>query len=113
VKILAEEGLGADWSGGQWQKIAISRMFMRESDFMILDELTAALDAEAEYEIFSQIGNVRLRPFDMQRAKLLSGYGSSPYTASLLQLPSRIPFAFVNRRQFEYPQKIEQWILTT
>jgi ATP-binding cassette subfamily B protein len=51
---LAEEGEGVDLSGGQWQKIAISRMFMRESDFMILDEPTAALDAEAEYEIFSQ-----------------------------------------------------------
>jgi ATP-binding cassette, subfamily B, bacterial len=41
-------------SGGQWQKIAISRIFMRDADFMILDEPAAALDAEAEYEIFSQ-----------------------------------------------------------
>jgi ATP-binding cassette, subfamily B, bacterial len=51
---LAEQGEGVDLSGGQWQKIAISRMFMRESDFMIFDEPTAALDAKAEYEIFSQ-----------------------------------------------------------
>jgi ATP-binding cassette, subfamily B, bacterial len=55
---LAEEGDGVDLSGGQWQKIAISRMFMREADFMILDEPTAALDAKAEYEIFSQFADL-------------------------------------------------------
>ncbi|MCP5100672.1 MAG: ABC transporter ATP-binding protein, partial [Chloroflexi bacterium] len=40
-----------DLSGGQWQKIATARLFMRqEADLLILDEPTAALDAEAEYE---------------------------------------------------------------
>jgi ATP-binding cassette subfamily B protein len=51
---LVEEGVGVDLSGGQWQKVAIARMFMREADFLILDEPTAALDAESEYEIYKQ-----------------------------------------------------------
>jgi ATP-binding cassette subfamily B protein len=55
---LAQEGEGTDLSGGQWQKVAISRMFMREAEFMILDEPAAALDAEAEYEIFSQFATL-------------------------------------------------------
>jgi ATP-binding cassette subfamily B protein len=50
---LAEDMVGIDLSGGQWQKIAIARMFMRDTDFLILDEPTAALDAEAEYEIYN------------------------------------------------------------
>jgi ATP-binding cassette, subfamily B, bacterial len=43
---------GTNLSGGQWQKIAIARMNMRDADLVMLDEPTAALDAEAEYEIF-------------------------------------------------------------
>src|SRR5690606_28481788 len=41
---------GVDLSGGQWQKIAIARAYMREAQVMILDEPTAALDARSEYE---------------------------------------------------------------
>ena len=43
---------GRDLSGGQWQKIALSRAFMREGEVIVLDEPTSALDAEKEYEIF-------------------------------------------------------------
>ncbi len=44
---------GTELSGGQWQKIALARAFMREeADILILDEPTAALDAEAEYAVF-------------------------------------------------------------
>ena len=43
---------GMDLSGGQWQKIAIARAYMRDAQVMILDEPTAALDARAEYEVF-------------------------------------------------------------
>ena len=43
---------GVDLSGGQWQKIAIARAYMRDAQVMILDEPTAALDARAEYEVF-------------------------------------------------------------
>ena len=44
---------GRELSGGQWQKVAVSRAFMREgADILILDEPTAALDAEAEHRAF-------------------------------------------------------------
>lgn len=45
---------GAELSGGQWQKIALGRAFMRDSEILVLDEPTAALDAEREYEIFQR-----------------------------------------------------------
>jgi ATP-binding cassette subfamily B protein len=50
---LAAEGVGIDLSGGEWQKIALSRMFMREAELLILDEPTASLDAQAEYELYT------------------------------------------------------------
>jgi len=43
---------GVDLSGGEWQKIALARAYMREAQLLILDEPTAALDARAEYEVF-------------------------------------------------------------
>ncbi len=44
---------GQELSGGQWQKIALSRAFMRTgADILVLDEPTAAMDAEAEVQIF-------------------------------------------------------------
>lgn len=47
---------GQELSGGQWQKVALSRMFMRESaDVLVLDEPTAAMDAEAEFNVFERI----------------------------------------------------------
>ncbi|MBC7387439.1 MAG: ABC transporter ATP-binding protein [Cryobacterium sp.] len=45
---------GRELSGGQWQKIALSRAFMREGEVIIMDEPTSALDAEKEYEIFKR-----------------------------------------------------------
>ena len=46
---------GTELSGGQWQKIALARAFMREeADILILDEPTAALDAEAEHAVFER-----------------------------------------------------------
>lgn len=41
-----------DLSGGEWQKIALSRAFMRDAQLLILDEPTAALDARAEYDVY-------------------------------------------------------------
>ncbi|MEO7218573.1 MAG: ABC transporter ATP-binding protein, partial [Gemmatimonadaceae bacterium] len=43
---------GVDLSGGEWQKIALARAYMRAAQVLILDEPTAALDARAEYEVF-------------------------------------------------------------
>jgi ATP-binding cassette subfamily B protein len=43
---------GLDLSGGEWQKIAIARAYMRDAQLLILDEPTAALDARSEFEVF-------------------------------------------------------------
>jgi ATP-binding cassette, subfamily B, bacterial len=45
---------GRELSGGQWQKIALSRAFMRDGGILILDEPTSALDAQYEYEVFQR-----------------------------------------------------------
>jgi ATP-binding cassette subfamily B protein len=43
---------GVEMSGGEWQKIALARAYMRDAQLVILDEPTAALDARAEHEVF-------------------------------------------------------------
>lgn len=45
---------GLDLSGGEWQKLAIARAYMRDAQLLVLDEPTAALDARAEYEVFQR-----------------------------------------------------------
>ncbi|WP_233268867.1 ABC transporter ATP-binding protein [Mucilaginibacter lacusdianchii] len=45
---------GVELSGGQWQKIAIARAYMRNAQLLILDEPTSALDARAEFEVFER-----------------------------------------------------------
>ncbi len=45
---------GKDLSGGQWQKIALARAYMKDAEVMILDEPTSALDARAEFEAFQR-----------------------------------------------------------
>ncbi|HEY9010303.1 MAG TPA: ABC transporter ATP-binding protein [Devosia sp.] len=49
---------GHDLSGGEWQKIAIARAYMRDAEIIILDEPTAALDARAEAEVFQRFKNL-------------------------------------------------------
>jgi ATP-binding cassette subfamily B protein len=43
---------GVDLSGGEWQKVALARAYLRDAQLLVLDEPTAALDARAEYEVF-------------------------------------------------------------
>ncbi len=50
---------GIELSIGQWQKLSIARAFYSDSDFLILDEPTASLDAIAEQEIFNQFDSLR------------------------------------------------------
>jgi ATP-binding cassette, subfamily B, bacterial len=45
---------GVDLSGGEWQKIAIARAYMRDAQVLILDEPTASLDARSEFEVFQR-----------------------------------------------------------
>jgi ATP-binding cassette subfamily B protein len=49
---------GVELSGGEWQKIAIARAYMRDADLLILDEPTAALDARAEFEVFQRFAEL-------------------------------------------------------
>ncbi len=45
---------GVELSGGEWQKIALARAYMKDAQLLILDEPTASLDARAEYEVFER-----------------------------------------------------------
>jgi len=57
--LFTDRGYGVDMSGGQWQKLATARLFMRQrADLLILDEPTAALDAQAEYEMYSHFAEL-------------------------------------------------------
>jgi ATP-binding cassette subfamily B protein len=49
---------GVDLSGGEWQKLALARAYLRESQVLILDEPTAALDARAEFEVFERFNEL-------------------------------------------------------
>jgi ATP-binding cassette subfamily B protein len=49
---------GADLSGGEWQKFALARAYMRDGQLLILDEPTATLDARAEYEVFLRFADL-------------------------------------------------------
>jgi ATP-binding cassette subfamily B protein len=49
---------GVDLSGGEWQKIALARAYMRDAQVLILDEPTASLDARAEYEVFHRFAEL-------------------------------------------------------
>ncbi|HYP26248.1 MAG TPA: ABC transporter ATP-binding protein [Blastocatellia bacterium] len=49
---------GVELSGGEWQKVALARAYMRDAQVLILDEPTAALDARAEYEVFTRFSEL-------------------------------------------------------
>ncbi len=49
---------GLDLSGGEWQKVALARAYLRDAQFLILDEPTAALDAPSEFEVFHRFSEL-------------------------------------------------------
>jgi len=49
---------GVDLSGGEWQKIALARAYLRDSQVLVLDEPTAALDARTEYDVFQRFAEL-------------------------------------------------------
>ena len=49
---------GVELSGGEWQKIALARAYMKAAQLLILDEPTSALDARAEYEVFQRFADL-------------------------------------------------------
>jgi ATP-binding cassette subfamily B protein len=49
---------GVDLSGGEWQKVALARAYLREAQLFILDEPTAALDARSEFEVFQRFAEL-------------------------------------------------------
>ncbi len=49
---------GVDLSGGEWQKVALARAYMRDAQVLILDEPTASLDARAEFEVFRRFNEL-------------------------------------------------------
>jgi ATP-binding cassette, subfamily B, bacterial len=49
---------GVDLSGGEWQKVALARAYLREAQVLVLDEPTAALDARSEFEVFQRFAEL-------------------------------------------------------
>jgi ATP-binding cassette subfamily B protein len=49
---------GVDLSGGEWQKVALARAYLRDAQILILDEPTSALDARSEYEVFQRFAEL-------------------------------------------------------
>jgi ATP-binding cassette subfamily B protein len=49
---------GVDLSGGEWQKLALARAYLRNAQLLVLDEPTAALDARSEYEVFQRFSEL-------------------------------------------------------
>ena len=64
--VLGREFGGRELSGGEWQKLALSRAFVRECQILVLDEPTAALDVQTEYDIYT-----RFHDLTRDRAALL------------------------------------------
>ena len=62
---------GTDLSTGQWQRLALARTFFRDAPLVVLDEPTAALDAKAEHELFTRIGELFA-----DRSELLAAAGT-------------------------------------
>lgn len=82
---------GLELSGGQWQKIALARAYMRDAQLLILDEPTSALDARAEHEVFTRFTDL----IEDKSAVLIS------HRFSTVRMADRILF-LENGQQLEY-----------
>ena len=70
---------GVELSGGEWQKIALGRAFMRDARILLLDEPTSALDAQAEFELFARLRSLARGPDrDLHLASLLDRPSGRP-----------------------------------
>jgi ATP-binding cassette subfamily B protein len=49
---------GVDLSGGEWQKMALARAYLRDAQVLVLDEPTASLDARSEHEVFERFAEL-------------------------------------------------------
>jgi ATP-binding cassette subfamily B protein len=56
---LGQQWGGTGISGGQWQRLALARIYLRDAGIWVLDEPTSAIDAEAEREIFTELSRTR------------------------------------------------------
>jgi ATP-binding cassette subfamily B protein len=56
---LGQQWGGVGISGGQWQRLALARIYLRDAGIWILDEPTSAIDAEAERQIFAELSRTR------------------------------------------------------
>ncbi|QNG38285.1 ABC transporter ATP-binding protein [Geodermatophilaceae bacterium NBWT11] len=77
-----ELGEGGDLSGGQWQRVALARALYRDSDLVVLDEPSAALDPRAEHELFRDVRAV----LDGRAAVLVSHRWSSVRLADVIHV---------------------------
>ena len=55
---LGEQWGGVGLSGGQWQRLALARLILRNTDLWVLDEPTSAIDAETEEDIFTSLREI-------------------------------------------------------
>jgi ATP-binding cassette subfamily B protein len=79
-------GKGTQLSGGEWQKVALARSFMRAAPILVLDEPTSALDAQAEYELFARLRSLaegRTAVFISHRRPYPRRSGSPPRRRSI------------------------------
>jgi len=75
---------GVDLSGGEWQKVALARAYLRDAQLLILDEPTAALDARSEFEVF-QLLVAGITVSDIAARLNLSGKTVSTHKARLME----------------------------
>ncbi|GIN71347.1 HlyB/MsbA family ABC transporter [Bacillus sp. J14TS2] len=109
-----------DLSGGEWQKVAIARAYFKDADILVLDEPTASLDAQSEYEVYKQFSRVAggkttmLISHRLGSAKLADNIiylqaGKLVETGTHEELIAREgPYAYLYREQAEWYQDREE-----